>query len=343
EVYASDDGGFHCSSFTIRYQVSSNGTAINTPTPTVTPIPTAAPITLTVMDSSFYTVEMRSAVRYDIYALVGTQEPVWIRALSLDGRASAIVLSVSPTAVPFEQNPPAGNNAYGSLAISRLAAGNYTVSVGANDGNYRSAILVVIHLADNLPPGKPQSVQLSLESSVLVLRWSVQNGVDHYRFDFYKGGNYVGQNMSVSGDVASYSLPISRYGAGSYQFAIFALNGSNQSMGPVWSNVVIVESVPTPTPIPWDVPLKPQNVRLALEGDSLVLRWSAQNGVARYRVDFYQNGQYVGQELRVSGRASSFSLPASQYGLGPYRLALFAFNNLNQSRGHVWSNTIVVP
>ena len=358
EVYASDDGGFHCASFIIRYRVSGNGTAANTPTPsvtsaplavvspratsTVTPTPTVAPITLEVMNSQSYTVAMRSTARYDVYTLVGNPESVWIRALSLNGQASSVILSASPTVVPFQRNPSVGNLAYGALSLSRLAPGNYSVNVEADDGNYHAVILVVIHVADSLPPAKPRNLRLSLEGSALVLRWLTQSDADHYRLDFYKGGNYVGQTLRVSGDAASYSLPISRYGAGSYQLAIFALNASNQSMGPVWSNVVVVDSAPTPTPIPWDVPLKPQNVRLSLEGDLLVLRWSAQNDVARYRVDFYKDRRYIGQSLRVSGNASFFSLPVSQHGIGSYRLALFAFNSSNQSRGHVWSNVTAV-
>ena len=357
EVYASDDGGFHRASFTIRYRVSGNAAA-NTPTPsvtlaplviatplvtpTVTPTPTVAPITLEVMSSRSYTVETRSAARYDVYTLVGNPESVWIRALSLNGQASSVILSASPTVVPFQRNPSVGNLAYGALSLSRLAPGNYSVNVEADDGNYHAVILVVIHVADSLPPEKPQSVRLSLAGSALILSWSAQSGVDHYRLDFYKGGDYVGQTLRVNGDVSSYSLPISRYGAGSYRLVIFALNAGNQSMGPVWSNVAVVDSAPTPTPIPWDVPFKPQNVRLTLAGDLLVLRWSAQSDVARYRVDFYQNSRYAGQSLRVNGNASSFDLPTSLYGAGSYRLALFAFNSSNQSRGHIWSNVMAV-
>ena len=107
------------------------------------------------------------------------------------------------------------------------------------------ALLII---ATPLPvPNKAQDVELFLDGDIVVC-WSAQNNVDHYRVDFYKDLLYVGQELKINGSASSYILPASRYGAGSYWLAIFARNARDQDIGYVRSNMVSVQPIPTPTP-----------------------------------------------------------------------------------------------
>jgi len=134
------------------------------PSPTVTatapPLPTAtnAPIVgnrppnLEVMTSTAYAVSrivIGDTTTYEVYTVVGNREAIWLQAIDVDGPLTTVLSSSGD--MPFQNDAPVGNNAYGHLTTTSLPTGDYQAEVVAYDGNRTSRIVIMVHVVYVLP------------------------------------------------------------------------------------------------------------------------------------------------------------------------------------------------